>query len=232
MAVAGNFTAPAKEIAAAFHKATGDTATLSFGASGQFYTQISQGAPFEVFLSADMSFPKDLIKTGFADEKTLFTYAFGKIVLWTLHPETIDVTLGLAVLQRPDVVKKLALANPDHAPYGRAAKEALQHEKLWDALQSRIVLGNDIAATAQFVASGNAEAGIVALSLVTSPKLAGLGKWQVIPAGDYAPLEQGAVLTRAGANNPTARAYMEFLRTPEARAIFDHYGFRLPAPKE
>ena len=204
---------------------------MSSGSSGNFTTQIKTGAPFEVFLSADMGFPKDLVKTGFADEKTLFTYAFGKIVLWTLHPEAVDVTRGLAVLQKADVVRKLAVANPEHTPYGRAAKEALQHEKLWDALQPRIVLGDNIAQTAQFVSSGNADAGIVALSLVTSPKLANMGKWQEIPAEDYTPLEQGAVLTKTGAGNPTARAYMDFLRTPGARVIFDHYGFRLPEKK-
>ena len=220
------------DINAAFKK-THPAADLkvSSGSSGNFTAQIKTGAPFEVFLSADMSYPKELVQKGFADEKTLFTYAFGKIVLWTLHPETVDVTRGLAVLSDADVVRKLAVANPDHAPYGRAAKEALQHEKLWDALQSRIVLGENIAQTAQFVVSGNVDAGIVALSLVTSPKLASTGKWQEIPAEDYAPLEQGAVLTKVGAGNPTARAYMDFLRTPEARAIFDHYGFRLPEKK-
>lgn len=220
------------DLNAAFKKThPGADLKVSSGSSGNFATQIKSGAPFEVFLSADMGFPKDLVKAGLADEKTLFTYAFGKIVLWTLHPETVDVTQGLAVLSKPDVVKKLAVANPDYAPYGRAAKEALQHDKLWDALQPRIVLGDNIAQTAQFVSSGNADAGIVALSLVISPKLANVGKWQEIPAGDYALLEQGAVLTKIGSANPTAKAYMDFLRTPEARAIFDHYGFRLPEKK-
>ncbi len=220
------------DINAAFKKThPGADLKVSSGSSGNFTAQIKTGAPFEVFLSADMSFPKELVKAGLADEKTLFTYAFGKIVLWTLHPEAVDVTKGLAVLGKPDVVKKLAVANPDHAPYGRAAKEALQHDKLWEGLQPRIVLGDNIAQTAQFVSSGNADAGIVALSLVTSPKLANVGKWQEIPAEDYAPLEQGAVLTKTGLGNPTAKAYMDFLRTPEARAIFDHYGFRLPEKK-
>ncbi len=152
-------------------------------------------------------------------------------MLWTTHPETVDVMKGLAVLKDPGIVKKLAVANPDHAPYGRAAKEALQHDKLWDALQSRIVLGENIAQTAQFVETGSADAGIVALSLVLSPKLVKLGKWQEIPAEDYARLEQAAVLTKQGAGNALARAYLEFLRSPEARAIFDRYGFRLPEKK-
>ena len=146
-------------------------------------------------------------------------------------PEAVDVTKGLEVLRDPGIVKKFALANPDHAPYGRAGKEALQHDKLWDAVQSRLVLGENIAQTAQFVQTGSADAGIVALSLVLSPKLAKVGKWQEIPADDYAKLEQAAVLTKAGAGNPLAREYLDFLRSPEARAIFDRYGFRLPEKK-
>ena len=217
---------------AAFRKAHPDAdLKVASGSSGNFATQIKNGAPFDVFLSADVSFPRDLVKAGLADEASLTTYATGKIVLWTTHPETIDVTKGLAVLKDPGSVKKLAVANPDHAPYGRAAKEALQHDKLWDAVQSRIVLGENIAQTAQFVETGNAEAGIVALSLVLSPKLAKLGKWQEIPADDYARLEQAVVLTKQGAGNTLARAYLEFLRSTEARAIFDHYGFRLPEKK-
>ncbi len=232
IAAAADLTYCLDDINAAFKK-THPAADLkvSSGSSGNFTAQIKTGAPFEVFLSADVSFPKELVKAGLADESTLFTYAFGKIVLWTLHPETVDVTQGLAVLSKPEVVKKLAVANPEHAPYGRAAKQALQHDRMWDALQPRIVLGDNIAQTAQFVSSGNADAGIVALSLVTSPKLANVGKWQEIPTEDYAPLEQGAVLTKTGTANPTAKAYMDFLRTPEARAIFDHYGFRLPEKK-
>lgn len=200
---------------------------VSSGSSGNFATQIKNGAPFEVFLSADVGFPRDLIKAGLADEKSLTTYAFGRLVLWTTRPEAVDVTKGLEILRAGAPVKKLAIANPGHAPYGRAAKEALQHEKLWDGVQSRIVLGENIAQTAQFVATGNADAGIVALSLVVSPKMAKVGKWQEIPAGMYTPLEQAAVLTKQGAGNPLARAYVDFLGTPAAREIFDRYGFQM-----
>ena len=204
---------------------------VASGSSGNFTTQIKNGAPYDVFLSADVSFPRDLVKAGLADESTLTVYATGKIVLWTTRPDAIDVTKGLAVLKDSNLVKKFAVANPDHAPYGRAAKEALQHENLWDAVQSRIVLGENIAQTAQFVETGGADAGVVALSLVLSPKLAKVGKWQEIPAEDYNRLEQAVVLTKQGASSPLARAYLEFLRSPEARAIFDHYGFRLPEKK-
>ena len=220
------------EMNAAFKKAHPDAdLKVASGSSGNFATQIKNGAPFEVFLSADVSFPRDLVKAGLADESTLTVYATGKIVLWTARPDGVDVSKGLELLRDPNGVKKIALANPDHAPYGRAGKEALQHENLWDAVQSRLVIGENIAQTAQFVQTGNADAGIVALSLVLSPKLAKVGKWQEIPAADYATLEQGVVLTKQGAGNPTARAYLDFLRTTEARAIFDRYGFRLPEKK-
>ena len=220
------------EMNAAFKKSHPDAdLKVASGSSGNFATQIKNGAPFEIFLSADMSFPRDLAKAGFADESTLTVYATGKIVLWTMRPDSVDVSKGLEVLRDAHVVKKVAVANPEHAPYGRAAKEALEHEKLWDAVQSRVVIGENIAQTAQFVQTGNADAGIVALSLVLSPKLAKLGKWQEIPTDDYAVLEQGAVLTKEGAKNPLARAYLEFLRSADARAIFDRYGFRLPETK-
>ena len=213
---------------AAFKQAhPGADLKVSTGSSGNFATQIKNGAPFEVYLSADMSYPRDLVKAGLADEKTLTQYAIGRLVFWTAKPETVDVTKGLSILANAEPVKKLAVANPDHAPYGRAAKEALQHEKLWDAVQGRVVLGENIAQTAQFVETGNADAGFVALSLVVSGKLAKIGKWQEVPVEFYGKLEQGAVLTTAGAKNPLARAYLDFLRTPEARKIFDKFGFRM-----
>lgn len=217
---------------AAFKKTHPDAdLKVSSGSSGKFTTEIKQGAPYDVFMSADIGFPRDLIKSGLADEKSLTTYAFGRLVFWTAHPETVDVTKGLEVLRRDDPVRKLAVANPDHAPYGLAAKQALEHDKLWDAVQGRIVMGDNISQTAQFVATGNADAGIVALSLVITGKLAKIGKWTEISADKYAPLEQAVVLTKQGTVNPLAEAYLEFLRTPEARKIFDGYGFRLPEKK-
>ena len=216
------------ELDATFKQAhPGADLKVASGSSGNFTTQIKNGAPFDVFLSADMSYPRDLVKAGLADEKSLTQYAVGRLVFWTARPESVDVTRGLAILASPEPVRKLAVANPDHAPYGRAAKEALQHEKLWDAVQPRVVLGENIAQTAQFVETGNADAGLVALALVLSPRLAKVGRWQEIPVDFYGKLEQGVVLTNAGAKNPLARAYLEFLRSPEARRVFDRYGFRL-----
>lgn len=228
IAAAADLTYCLEDINAAFKKAhPGAELKVSTGSSGNFATQIKNGAPFEVFLSADASFPRELIKAGLADENSFSIYAVGKIVLWTSTPDKVDVTKGFDVLKDPNgPVKKLAVANPDHAPYGRAAKEALAHEKLWDAVQPRVVLGENIAQTAQFVETGNADAGLVALSLVLSPKLSKVGKWWEVPVDTYNKLEQGVILTKAGANNALAKAYVEFLKTDEARVIFDRYGFK------
>jgi molybdate transport system substrate-binding protein len=199
---------------------------VSSGSSGNFFAQIETGAPFDVFLSADMKYPRDLVKAGFAEEKTLTPYALGRIVLWTTWPG-VNLAGGLDRLRAAEI-KKIAIANPDHAPYGRAAKEALEHEKLWDAVQSKLVIGENIAQTAQFVQTGNVDAGIVALSLVLAPTNKGVGKYIEIPDAFHAPLEQGLVITRHGKDNPLAAEYLEFLRSKAARITFDAYGFRLP----
>ena len=199
---------------------------VSSGSSGNFFAQIQNGAPFDVFLSADMKYPRDLAQAGQADAKTLTPYALGRIVLWTTRPD-VDVSGGLGSLTG-ERIKKIAIANPDHAPYGRAAKEALEHEKLWAAVQSKLVLGENIAQTAQFVQTGNADAGIVALSLVLAPATKGIGKYVEIPDAFHTPLEQGLVITKHGTGNPLAAEYLEFLRSKAARTIFDTYGFRLP----
>jgi molybdate transport system substrate-binding protein len=199
---------------------------VSTGSSGNFVAQIQNGAPFDVFLSADMKYPRELVSAGQADAGTLTPYALGRIVLWTTRPD-VDLADGLNSLRAANV-RKIAIANPDHAPYGRAARQALEHEKLWEALQGKLVIGENIAQTAQFVQTGNADAGIVALSLVLAPQTRGVGKYVEIPDAFHAPLEQGLVITRHGAGNPLAIDYLKFLRTTQARAIFDTYGFRLP----
>ena len=202
---------------------------VSTGSSGNFFAQIQNGAPFDIFLSADLKYPRDLAAAGLADAGTLTPYALGRIVLWTTQPG-IDLSRGLASVTETQI-RKLAIANPDHAPYGAAAKASLQHEKLWDAVQGKLVVGENIAQTAQFVQTGNVDAGIVALSLVLAPATKGIGKYVEIPDALHPPLEQGLVVTRHGAGNPLAAQYLEFLRSPEARTIFDAYGFRLPQPR-
>jgi molybdate transport system substrate-binding protein len=206
------------------------TLRTSTGSSGNFFAQIRNGAPFDLFLSADMSYPKELIKAGAAEQSSLFQYAVGRLALWTVNTN-LALTNGLLALRDP-TVKHIAIANPEHAPYGRAAREALRHAGLWDTLQPRLVLGENISQAAQFVQTGNADAGIVALSLVLSPRLTNVGRWVEVPPNTYPPLEQGAVLTRRGKDNSAASAYLKFLQSGQAREIFDRYGFRLPSGKE
>jgi molybdate transport system substrate-binding protein len=216
-----------QELDAGFAKQRPDVdVKVSTGSSGNFCAQIQNGAPFDVFLSADVSFPQTLAKAGLATADSLTIYAIGRIVLWTAKPD-VDITKGLAVVNA-DAVKKFAIANPEHAPYGRAAQAALEHEGLWTAAEPKLVLGENIAQTAQFVQTGAADAGVVALSLVLSPALEKTGHWVEIPTDFYPKLEQAAVLTARGAKNPAARAYLDYLRSKEARTIFDRYGFRLP----
>jgi molybdate transport system substrate-binding protein len=183
-----------------------------------------------------MSYPRQLVKEGLAEESSLTLYATGHLVLWTTNP-AVDVGQGLPVLSGA-AVKKFAIANPEVAPYGRAARAALEHAGLWEPLQPKLVRGENIAQTAQFVQTGNVDAGIVALSLVVAPRVASAGHdgapagtFYRIPEDQYPLLEQGAVITGAGSAKPAARAYIEFLRSPEARAVLDRYGFLLPAKR-
>jgi molybdate transport system substrate-binding protein len=201
---------------------------LSSGSSGNFSSQIQNGAPFDVFLSADIQYPKNLASGGFVDPSTLTVYAVGRIVLWTAKPETVSLDRGLEILRDRSVVKKIAIANPEHAPYGRAAKSILENSGIWSEVQDRIVQGENIAHTAQFVQTGNADAGFVALSLLLSPNLRHIGRYIEIDPKLYPKLEQAMVLTKAGSSRPVVRGYFQFLQSPSARKIFDQYGFTLP----
>ena len=200
--------------------------TATFGSSGNFYSQIRAGAPFDLFLSADISLPKRLALDGFAAGETLRPYAVGRLALWTLNTN-ISIAQGLTVLTQA-AFTKIAIANPDHAPYGAAARAALTKLALWQTVQPKLVLADNIAQTAQFVRTGNAEVGIVALSLVLAPTTAGMGQWELVPDSLHAPLEQAAILTQFGQTNSAARAFLGFLNTPVAREIFNRFGFRLP----
>ena len=212
---------------AEFTKANpGTQVQVATGASGNFYAQIQNGAPFDVFLSADMDYPRKLTESGDADAKSLSLYAVGHLALWSTNP-AVDPAKGLAVLTDPQV-KKLAIANPEHAPYGRSARAALEQAGLWDKLQDKIVLGENIAQTAQFVQSGNADAGLVAYSLLKSPKLADVGRYWLLPEDSYPRQNQGVVITKHGAANPLAAKYLAFLSSPAARKVFEQYGFLLP----
>ncbi|MGI4797303.1 MAG: molybdate ABC transporter substrate-binding protein [Janthinobacterium lividum] len=222
VAVAANFTDAAKEIAAAYKAKTGNDAVLSFGASGQFYTQISQGAPFEVFLSADDERPKKTVDDGFGVRGSTFTYAIGKLVLWSKQPGLVqgDATLTKAGFD------KLSICNPAAAPYGAAAVETMKALKLYDALQPKLVVGANISQAFQFVQTGNAELGFVALSQVIDDKAG--SKWMV-PQTLYSPIRQDAVLLKKGQGNETATGFLAFLKEPEAISIIRKYGYEVGA---
>jgi molybdate transport system substrate-binding protein len=203
---------------------------VSTGSSGNFFAQIQNGAPFDVFLSADIAYPRSLVASKKADAESLFVYAVGRLVLWSMNTN-VDVNKGLSILTAP-AIGKFALANPEHAPYGAAARAALRKAGLWESLQPKLVLGENIAQTAQFIQTGNVDAGLVALSLVTAPKMKGKGTWWLVPESEHPRLEQAAALTIRGAQNPAAIAYLQFLRSAKARSIFDRYGFQSPAEKK
>lgn len=217
-AVASNFTKPAEAIARAFTDKTGDTVALSFGATGALYTQVTQGAPFDVFLAADTQRPQQALSDGLAVEGTVFTYAVGNVVLYA---PLIDVSDGAAVLAAGGF-QHIAIANPRTAPYGTAALEVIGKLGLAEALAPKLVTGESISQTLQFVESGNAELGFVALSQVIDKPATQV--WRV-PSDDHAPILQDAVLLRHGESNPAAAAFLGFLQSEEARAIIASFGY-------
>jgi molybdate transport system substrate-binding protein len=221
VAVAANFTEPAKEIATAFTAATGDKAILSFGSSGQFYTQMAHGAPYEVFLSADADRPKKAEQDGLAAPNTRFTYAVGRLVLYSKTPGLVD---NRGAVLKTDKFAKLSIADPGAAPYGLAAVQTLQRLGLYDQVKPKIVQGTSITQAYQFVASGAAELGFVALSQVINEP--GGSRW-LVPTSDHEPIEQQAVLLLTGQKNPAAAAFLKFLKSPQAVAIIKRYGYEV-----
>jgi molybdate transport system substrate-binding protein len=219
VAVAANFTAAAREIASSFHAQTGHTVKLSIGSSGQLYAQITQGAPFDILLSADALRPRQAETDGLAVPDTRFTYAIGKLVLWSAAPGRIDARAS--VLQQGNFAH-LAVANPATAPYGAAAIESLKALGVYDRIAAKIVQGESISQAFQFIASGNAELGFVALSQLTDQT--GGSRW-IVPENLYAPILQDAVLLKTGAQNKTAIEFFAFLKSPQAVAIITRHGY-------
>lgn len=218
VAVAANFTEPAKEIAELFQRTTGHTAILSFGSTGQLFTQITQGAPFEVFLAADQETTRKTVMEGFGLEDSVKTYAIGKLVLFSA---SLDLSQGDSVL-RDGRFEKLAIANPLTAPYGVAAIEAMKALGVEDRLRDRLVQGNNISQTFQFVETESAELGFVSLSQVVGkdPK-----SFWIVPDTLYSPIRQDAVLLKKGASNKAAEAFLEFLTQPDVLALIERYGY-------
>lgn len=218
VAVASNFSEPAKEIASAFEKASGHRLLLSFGATGQFFAQITQGAPFDVLLAADAATPAKVVAEGHGVAGSTFTYAIGKLALYSKTP---GLALGPAALKEAKF-EKIAIANPATAPYGAAAIEVLKALGVESAWRAKIVQGNNIAQTFQFIDTGNAELGFVALSQIAVVE--GGSRW-LVPGELYTPIAQDAVLLKQGASNDAAKAILAFLRSPEAAAVLSRYGY-------
>ena len=228
VAAAADLQFALEEIARSFRRETGQDLRLSFGSSGNFATQIENGAPFQLFLSADEDYVSRLKARGLTLDDGLL-YAIGRIVLFIPTGSTLKVDADLHDLRAALAdgrLKKFAIANPEHAPYGRAARAALQHEGLWEAIQPFLVLGENAAQAAQFATSGSAQGGIIPLSLAQAPALTRLGRFTLLPADWHPPLRQRMVLLR-GATEP-AKAFYAYLQTPAARAVFSRYGFIPP----
>jgi molybdate transport system substrate-binding protein len=217
-----------EEVTAAFRRDTGGEVRLAFGSSGNFYRQIRQGAPFQMVLSADEQFALDLARKGFALDEGML-YAVGRIVVLVPHgsPLKADGTLAdLRAALADGRVEKFAIANPEHAPYGRRAEEALRHAGLWEQIEDKLVLGENVAQAAQFATSGATQGGIVAYSLALSPEISELGSYALIPQDWHEPLRQRMVLLRGAGE--TARRFHAYVQEPAARAIFRRFGFVLP----
>ena len=228
VAAAADLSSALKDIGDNFEKKTGVTVKLSFGASGALTQQIQNGAPFDLFFSADMDYPRQLIAAGNADGASLYQYAVGKLVLWVPADSPLDVEhAGMNILLDPSV-KKIAIANPQHAPYGRAAVAALKHTGLYDRVSDRLVMGENISQAAQFVESGNAQAGFVALAHAAAPSMKGKGKYWEVPAEDYPALAQGVVVLARSPHKKEAAEFVEYIKTKEAAEMLRKYGFTLP----
>jgi molybdate transport system substrate-binding protein len=227
VAAAADLSAALKEVTATYEKQTGVKVKLSFGASAALTQQIENGAPFDVFFSADMDYPRHLILRGQADARSLYRYAVGKLVLWAPADSPLDVqNKGLKVLTDPSV-KKIAIANPQNAPYGRTAVEAMKQVGLYDQVSDRLVLGENVSQAAQFVESGNAQVGFVALAHALAPSMHGKGKYWQIPDA----LDQGVIILSRSRHKKEAAQFLEFIKTRNAGRVLERYGFTVPEQK-
>lgn len=227
IAAAADLKFAMQEISAQFEKQTGIKADVSYGSSGNFFSQIQSGAPFDLFFSADMEYPRKLDAAGFGEPGTLFEYGVGRIVIWTSEDAKFDVAKEGWESLFESTVQKIAIANPEHAPYGRAAIAALQKAGIYAKVKSKLVYGENISQAAQFVQSGNAQAGILAKSFAVSPAMKS-GKYWEIPPEMYPAIEQGAIVVAAAKNKSGALVFLEFIKSKKGHAILEKYGLAIP----
>ena len=238
IAAASDLQFALQDLAAQFEKQTGNVdgfavtqikVRVTYGSSGNFFSQIQNGAPFDLFFSADSDYPRKLEAAGLAEPGTLYHYAIGRLVLWVPADSQVDVARrGWDALLDP-AIRKIAIANPQHAPYGRAAVAALQHAGLYEKVATKLVYGENISQAAQFVQSGNAQAGILAFSLAASPLLREAGKYWEVPANAHPPIAQAAIVLKSSPNKEAARAFLAFVKSPAGRALLEKHGFPDPA---
>lgn len=229
VAAASDLQTVMPKLASRFQQQTGLTIRTTFGSSGNFFSQIQNGAPFDVFLSADVDYPRRLEAAGLVEPGSLGTYAYGRIVLWSRKDRAMEVNRGLQALLDP-AIRRISVANPQHAPYGRAAVAALRREQIYERVQTKLVFGENVSQAAQFVDSGNADAGLIALSLALDPALKERGTFYEIPASFYPPIEQAGAVIKASPSKAAAREFLAFLQTPDARGLLQDHGFALPTP--
>ena len=228
VAAAADLSFAFKELVPAFEQQTGEHVKLTLGSSGNFFSQIQNGAPFDLYFSADIGYPKKLEEAGLAVPGSLYPYAIGRIVLWAGNGSHLDLSKGLEVLREP-TIKKIAIANPKHAPYGRAAVAAMEYFKVYDQVKDRLILGENISQAAQFIDSGACEIGIVALSLALAPAMKASGSYWEIPSESHPPLEQGAVIVKQSKHQEAAKQFLEFMKGLQGQEIMKRYGFTLPS---
>jgi len=229
VAAAADLNYALKDLAARFERQTGDKVVLSFGASGSFFSQIQSGAPYDLFFSADVDYPTKLGAAGLVESASLRVYAIGHLVLWVPNSLGLDpANLKMDLLLQP-TVRRIAIANPQHAPYGRAAMAALDHFGLKDKVTNKLVLGENISQAAQFVQSGNAQAGLIALSLAMSPAMKDAGEYWELPADSYPEMQQGVAILSTSKHKPAAQAFLDYISSPEGTTVLEQYGFRVPS---
>ncbi len=224
VAAAADLQFAMQDVAARFEKETGKTVKLIYGSSGNFFQQIQNGAPFDMFFSANLDFPRKLEAAALTDPGSYYQYAKGKIVIWVPNESKLDLSSGMKVLLDPSI-KKLAIANPQHAPYGQAAVAAMQYENVYDKVKDKIVRGENISQTASFVVSGSADVGILALSLALSSNLKDRGRYTEIPNDEYPPIEQACVILSSSKDKETARQFLSFFKKPMIGDVLRSYGF-------
>jgi molybdate transport system substrate-binding protein len=231
VAAASDLNYALKDLASRFEKQTGDKITLLFGSSGNLFSQIQSGAPYDLFFSADIAYPQKLASAGLVESSSLRTYAIGRLVLWVPNNSSLDPQkLKMDLLLQP-AVQHIAIANPAHAPYGQAAMATLEHFGLKDKVAGKLVFGENISQAAQFVQSGNAQAGLIALSLAVSPAMKDSGRYWELPPDSYPELQQGVALLSASKHKAAAKAFLDYVTSAAGTTVLESYGFRVPSHK-